>query len=136
MEMRAPTRADVERIRQWRNETLESFRTPYPLTEEMQGYFYDEIVCNRDHNSRWWSVYAGYGTLVGLAGLTDIEWENGLAQISLIVYPQKQGYGREAVRMVLDEAFKNMGLNTVYGECYECNPAFEFWGKITNENGG
>ena len=135
MEIKAPTRADCEQVRLWRNETLESFRTPYPLTEEMQGHFYDEVVCNRDHNSRWWSVYSGE-TFVGLAGLTDIEWENGLAQISLVIYPQGNGYGRQAVQMVLDEAFGNMGLKTVYGECYECNPAIEFWGKITEENDG
>ena len=134
MELRPPTLEDVEQVRVWRNQSLYAFRTPYPLTKEMQEDFYERIVNNREHNSRWWSVYTD--RFVGLAGLTDIEWENGLAQISLVIHPLGKGYGKKAFEMVLDEAFGNMGLVTVYGECYECNPAVEFWRKVTNERGG
>jgi len=137
MELKAPTREEVEQVRLWRNETLEAFRTPYPLTKEMQEDFFDNVICNRNHNSRWWSVYKG-DAFLGLAGLTDIEWENGLAQISLVIAPFYQGigHGRRAVGLVLSEGFDNMGLKTIYGECYECNPAIEFWRKLTEEHGG
>jgi len=137
MELKAPTADDVEQVRLWRNKTPNVWRTPYLLTDEMQADFYHDIVCNRNDNSRWWSVYT-QDTLMAFAGLTDIEWENGLAQISLVVMPEvgTSGYGKQVVEMVLDEAFGNMGLKTVYGECYMCNPAVEFWKKITEEHGG
>ena len=137
MELKAVSAVDVENVRLWRNETRETKRTPYLLTEKMQADFYEAIVCNRNHNSRWWSVYDGQ-EFIGLAGLTDIEWENGLAQIGLTLSPMhpRKGYGRRSFQMVLDEAFGNMGLKTVYGECYECNPAIDFWVKVTEERGG
>ena len=136
MELRAPTRDDVEQVRLWRNANLAPWRTPYPLTEEMQGIFYERVICNRNSNHRYWSIYDN--GLVGFGGLTNIEWENGLAEISLILSAgsRGQGYGARAVQLLLDEGFGNMGLKTIYGECYECNPAVEFWKKITERNGG
>ncbi len=131
---RCPSLEDVEKVRQWRNQTLVSLRTPYPLTREQQEHFYHNIVCDRNHNSRWWSVY-DEGNLVGFAGITDIEWENRLGQISLIVDPEQQGkgYGKQSLAMLLEEGFGNLGLLTIYGECYECNPAIGFWEKMFDE---
>lgn len=138
MELKAPAREEVEQVRQWRNINLAPWRTPYPLTEEMQGDFYDNVICNRNTNNRYWSIYNDYGNFVGLGGITNIQWENGLAEIALHISPEHggKGYGRRSFQMVLAEAFGNMGLKTVYGECYECNPAIEFWVKMTKEHGG
>lgn len=140
--LKAPTREDLEQVRAWRNKPFEdgtgrTLRTPYMNTSEMQARFYDKVICNRQSNSRYWSVYC-QDKFIGFPGLTGIEWENGLAEISLVVNPdeQQKGFGAEIVRMVLEEAFGNMGLKTIYGECYECNPAVEFWKKTTDERGG
>lgn len=137
MGLKPPTRAEVEQVRLWRNANLSPWRTPYPLTEEMQGDFYEQVVCNRNSNHRYWSIYSG-DMFVGFGGMTNIQWENGLAEIALHINPNCRfmGYGREAFELVLDEAFGNMGLDTVYGECYDCNPAVEFWKKVTEEHGG
>jgi RimJ/RimL family protein N-acetyltransferase len=137
MELKAPLWEDTWHVREWRNKELETLRTPYRLTEEMQSKFFQDNIATRQHHSRWWSVYHS-GSLVAFAGLTDIEWENGLAEISLIVNPQMRGcnYGNLIVDMILNEAFGNMGLKTVYGECYECNSAIEFWQKVTIKHGG
>ena len=136
MELKAPTRQDVERVRLWRNAALETLRTPYPLTEEMQLNFY-ELINSRESPHRYWSIYDNH-ELIGFGGLTNIEWENGLAEISLIIGAtfRGKGLGRRAVNLILDTGFGNMGLKTIYGECYECNPAVDFWGSITKEHGG
>ena len=134
LELRPPTREDVEQVRRWRNEVMEGLRTPYPLTAEMQGDFYTKVICERNPVHRYWSIYDD--KLVGFGGLTNIEWENGLAEISLIVGRRGQGYGARSVQLLLDQGFGNMGLNTIYGECYDCNPAVEFWQKITDRHGG
>jgi len=76
--------------------------------------------------------------LMGMGGITNIQWENKLGEISLIINPtlQGKGYGIEAVDMLLHEAFDNLGLKTVFGECYYCNEAVEFWLKIADKYKG
>ena len=135
--LRSSSLADVEQVRLWRNEVLEALRTPFRLTQEMQADFYANTVCNRAADSRWWSVYDG-SLFIGLAGLCNIQWENGLAEISLIIDPEKRGkgYGVQAVDAVLAEGFGNLGLDTIYGECYECNPALGFWDRMVGRRGG
>ena len=136
MELKAPTRQDVERVRHWRNNALETLRTPYLISEEMQANFYDSLQ-NRESRNRYWSIYDN-DELIGFGGLTGIEWENGLAEISLIMGAKfrGKGLGRRAVALILDTGFGNMGLKTIYGECYECNSAVDFWGAITKDHGG
>ena len=148
----ALTREDCEAVRQWRNLDTAVLRTPFLLTREMQADFYDRIVCNRKSQDRFWaarpmetvstehveSVVRHESLIAAMTGLTGIQWENGLAEISLIVSPRRQGKGagRASVRLVLEEAFLRMRLETVVGECYECNPAMGFWEKVVQEYGG
>jgi len=136
MKLKELTREHCEKIRQWRNEGLISLRTPYPLTEKMQSSFYDDVISNRDSAHRYLGLHlpAASGTeLIGMGGMTYIQWENSIAEISLIIKPgmQGKGYGLVAVEKLLNHAFNNMGLKTVFGECYLCNDAHNFWRKIT-----
>lgn len=127
------TRADCEHAREWRNQSLETLRTPYALTKEMQSEFYDNIICNRSSPHRYWGVHDLNGVLVGMCGITNIEWENSIGEISLILDPEKRGngLGAKAVDAILDIAFSQMGLKTVFGECYNCNSSgIAFWEKM------
>ena len=126
------TEYGAELARQWRNEALETLRTPFPLTMEQQDSFYHSL---QDRNSphRYWQVVSDYAVSpVGMTGLTNIDYINGHAEISLIISPNERGkgIGKEAVRLVLDQAFNYMRLNTVYGEVYKCNPGLVFWEKV------
>ena len=135
VEFRAPTLADVEQVRLWRNEVPESLRTPYLLTEQQQEAFYRDVVGDPS-KSRWWAVYDG--VLVGFTGLTGIQWENGVAEISLILSPDARGrgYGEEILGRLLGEGFGNLGLQTIHGECYHCNPAIGFWERMVEKFDG
>lgn len=128
----ALTCEDCEVARQWRNadDVRMGLRTPFMLPEEMQADFYRDVVCNRESRHRYWAVRNG-NLLVAMVGLTDIEWENGLAEISLLVSPDvsKQGAGSAAVHLALREAFERMRLLTVVGLCYSHNPAAGFWAQ-------
>lgn len=126
----ALTREDCERVRQWRNADPSCLRTPFLLTQEMQADFYERIVCDRNSPDRYWAVRRH--DFVAMAGLTGIEWENGRGEISLTIRPDMQGkgVGAASVQLVLEEAFLRMRLETVQGECYECNLALEFWKRI------
>jgi len=73
-----------------------------------------------------------------MGGITNIHWENRIGEISLLIRKnrEKEGLGSEAVRLLLFEAFGNMGLKTVFGECYMCNEAWKFWKKIKTKYDG
>ena len=140
MILRPLTAEDAETVRQWRNADRSGLRTPFMLTREMQQAFHASLA-DRNAPHRYWAVSRfaePSNDLAAMAGLTYIQWENGLAEISLIVSPIEvgKGIGREAVRLALMEAFDRMRLLTVVGECYECNPAVGFWRKVVADYGG
>jgi RimJ/RimL family protein N-acetyltransferase len=132
----------MEPIRLWRNGCLESLRTPFLLTCEMQEAFYRNVVCNRKADARYWGIWRDCGDLqpekqclhlVGMGGFDKISMENSNAEISLILNPEYRGKGmaEQAVELLLQEAFQNMNLKTVYGEVYRCNKAgVTFWERI------
>ena len=130
---------DVEEIRRWRNLDISPLRTSFPLTDQMQQEFYRNTVCNRQATSRHWRLENDEGALVGMGGFNPIQWENGLGEITLIMHPDKRGfgYGSTAVALLLEEAFDRMRLAVVCGEAYWNNPlTVEFWAGITKAYGG
>lgn len=137
MRLDALTLADCERVREWRNAHPAGLRTPYLLTERMQRTFYERVISDRAAPHRYWAVRQG-GELVAMVGLTDIAWENGHAEISLVVQPhaQQRGVGKESVRLVLQQAFDHMRLLTVFGECYANNATgLAFWQRMLHAYG-
>jgi RimJ/RimL family protein N-acetyltransferase len=128
---------DVQVARKWRNTVREGLRTPHLLTESQQEDFYQSIVCDSSMPMRYWAVrHPGHG-FVGMVGLVDIAWEAGIAEISLITDPalRGQGIGSGALELLLHEGFDNMGLRTIYGECYKSNPALGFWERMAERRG-
>lgn len=139
MTLKELTREDCEHAREWRNQCLETLRTPYALTKEMQSEFYDNVICNRNSPDRYWGVHDENDVLIGLGGVNNIQFENSIGEISLILDPEKRGngLGTSAVEELLDKAFSYLGLKTVCGECYECNMSgVDFWKKIADRYNG
>ena len=142
IELRPLSEQDMETVRVWRLSCPETLRTPDMLTAEMQQQYYKDVICNRESHTRYWGLWDSLRelpsrcpgdfrqteTFIGMGGLENIHSENGNAEISLLIGPEyrKQGYGREAVKLFLGQAFNAMGLHSVYGECYECGP-WRFW---------
>lgn len=133
--LRALELSDMEPIRKWRNASLDTLRTPFPLTREQQEEWYHTVICDRRSSSRFWAI-TNKTNLVGYGGIENIQWENRIGEISLLIDPSERGhgYGTQAARAILDEAFNRLNLYTVYAECYCNNPAIVFWGKVF-ENG-
>lgn len=153
----ALTRDDCRDVRIWRNaiHDLGMLRTTRRLTEQEQMTFFDEVVTNPRSPHRYFAVRlkCDYPTnvpvlgklpatvcftqFVGMVGLTNIDADNGAAEISLIVSPnhRRQGIGARAVDLVLEEAFDRMRLLTVYGEVYHCNePGVTFWAQVIEKH--
>lgn len=123
------TLEECQQVRLWRNDpdVLPTLRNKEPLTEEQQESFYREVICEPEHESRYYAVEID-GQFVGMGGLTHIT--DGRAEIALIVNPYVRGLrvGEKAVDALLAEAFGALGLDSVVGECYE-NGATGFWAK-------
>jgi len=151
MKLKALTLEDCLEVVEWRNASMSSLRTPYLLTEDMQREFYEKVVSNRSGTARYYGIWHHYdikrdnGTpiaeyvnrreynhLIGMVGLEYIEWENRRAEISIILNPKYQhaGHGTEAVTEILRIGFEEMNLDNIWGECYKCNPACDFWLRI------
>ena len=134
---------NLETIRKWRNEVVKNgiFRTSYLLTYHMQKKFFDDVINNRNSNSRYFGIFKekaegekniNLDTFIGYTGIDKIQWENGIAEIGLMIGHKYVGlgYGSKSLSLVLNEAFNNMRLQNIYGECYKCNPNIEFWEKM------
>lgn len=153
MKFKALSLPVVEQVRQWRNSQPDILRTPFPLTKEQQEQFYRDVVCNRQANARFWGIwiptqieaYDVYSekktvdieVLIGMAGLENIQWENRLAEISLILSPEHADHTAcacmaEALQMLLHEGFNNLNLENIYTEVYECSHIHRFWVESAN----
>lgn len=140
-----PTPADLLTVIAWRMTCPETLRTPRAITPAEQARFYAEYVCNPKSPHRYYAVrkpcdedVSGcYGEFVALVSLENISWENGHAEIGLIVDPARhgQGIGRQAVALALEVAFNRLRLQTVWLECYFCGHP-EFWHHIIRAYGG
>lgn len=137
MQLEPLTEAKCEIVRHWRNQCRYGLRTPHMLTELEQRKFYETIVCNPQAPHRYWAITNEDCELVGMGGLTYIQWENRLAEISIIMVPHVRGKGQEAVALLLEEGFEQMGLKTICGECYSCNvTGLDFWMRVCERYSG
>jgi RimJ/RimL family protein N-acetyltransferase len=136
MKLMPVTKENLELVRQWRNDCMESLRTPYMLTKDQQEEFYVSL-CSRNSPHRYYELWHD-GGFVGLGGITYIQWENRCGEISLILTPdcRGQGLGQKAVAELFRHAFDELNLNMVSGECYNCNPKWGFWVLVTTKYDG
>lgn len=129
-----------EQALQWRTHARESLRTPIMLVSEQQDEFFKNVICDRNSHHRYWGIAnTSHNYVVGFGGLTNISWENGSAEISLIIDTARhgRGLGQQSVALLLREGFDVMRLGVIYGECYHTNErTVSFWSQLTEKYGG
>lgn len=135
------TEADAEPTARWREAARANLRTPYVRSVEEQREFIRSLPAHR-LEYRYWAVKAATtekGTLrtVGIAGLSPIVWENGIAEISLVLNPAKigTGLGGAAFALLLAEAFDHLRLEQAVAEVYVSNAALGFWAHEAEQRG-
>lgn len=69
---------------------------------------------------------------VGVCGLTSLDYLNRRAEFSLYTAPdvQRRGIGQHALSILLEHSFNNLGLNLIWGETFEHNPAQRMFEKL------
>jgi RimJ/RimL family protein N-acetyltransferase len=148
MQLKVLSYPDVEQVRTWRNDNMSMLRTPFLLTEQMQGEFYQEQVCNHQANVRYWGIWGSIhhtdevhiitngicnicdnkkGNFIGMGEISNIQWENRLGEIGLIMHPEHICDSVLAIEMILEQGFNHLNLENIFGECYLCNPRLSIW---------
>ena len=141
--LRPPSETDMAAVVEWRAAVRPYMRTPVVLSLDQQVEFYREVLRRRDAPHRYWMVDVATDDAsqnwraAGMGGLTFLDWENGRAEVSLIVDGSiaRHGCGSAAFGLLLDEAFDTMRLDQVVAECYAHNPALGFWHRMAERFG-
>lgn len=126
----------LQKMLWWRNDerVYKWCRQREPLTQEQHLSWFKSL-----HGNDKIKMYAielmdenGSENLVGVCGLTDIDWINRRAEFSLYIGPEywKKGLGEISLRLLLDKAFKTHNLNSVWGESFDDNPATKMFKKV------
>lgn len=83
---------------------------------EHEQEWYDSVV--KDHTNKTFAIIVREGQrLIGSVGLKDVNHQHGRAELGIAIGDKTawgQGYGSEAVRLIVDYGFTFLGLHTIY----------------------
>jgi len=126
--LRAITRDDLPAI--WRfNNDLEvelagGGDPPAPSPLERWQKEFERDVAEGGANKAAFMIEAEDGRTIGLCGLYDIDWTSRRAELGIAIGDKDywgRGYGRDAVRTILDYAFRLRNLRRVWLEVHAAN---------------
>jgi RimJ/RimL family protein N-acetyltransferase len=124
--LRPTTPDDYPALYAWRIDVASwanaSSRPLWPLTYPDFRDWYERVV--RDDTCAEFAVEVD-GTLAGRCGLFDVDALARTAQLGIALGPEHRGkgYGRDAVRVLVDYAFTHRNLRRVWLECLAVNTA-------------
>ena len=122
----------LETIREWRNvEEIRSWCRQNDLISDLnQAEWYEKV--RKDPSIKMYAVLDPSSEIVGVCGLTSIDLYNRRAEFSLYIAPtrQQEGFGRRALKCLVLHGFRNLGLNCIWGETFEGNPAAKMFEEI------
>lgn len=124
----------LELLRSWRNDfhIRKWCRQNDLISEPDQKKWFDSM--SSDQTVRMYLIVCSdeASAYVGVCGLTSIDLMNSRAEFSLYIAPYKtrKGMGEKGLRTLLAHAFMNLGLNSIWGESFEGNPALGLFDKI------
>lgn len=114
--LRAWERADLESFFRWFNdaEVTQYIGTAYPaLSMDQELRFYEQGLDNKHR----YCIVTKAGVLIGNCSLNRIEAVHRHAEIGIVIGEKdywSQGYGREALGLLLRIGFESLGLNRLF----------------------
>ena len=117
-----------------------------PLTDTQVRAFWEEIIANPGVNLRYFAIepLGADGMFAGACSLQQIDMRNRHAELGVWMASRDQrgqGFGTEAVRLLLNYAFEVMRLDKVYLGAYDFNEGglrayervgFRYEGRLLN----
>lgn len=97
-----------------------------PLTPAQAGGYFDSIVLPASSSGTAWAIYDRVsGNLLGTTAVTQIDRDKGFCLFRIVIGEKLawgHGFGSDATRLVVEEVFETLGLNTIKLEVFEHNP--------------
>ena len=91
--------------------------------EKADDWFNEIQRLQGDGNVRL-GIFLQNGKVIGDVALQDIDWRNRSCSIGLgiqMIEHRSKGYGSEAVRLMLEHGFNNLGLNRISANTLDAN---------------
>jgi RimJ/RimL family protein N-acetyltransferase len=127
--LRAIERSDLPRFVEWLNdpEVNRGLSLIIPLSSVQEESWFESMRSkpNEEHPLGIEVQTPTGWLLVGNLGLMDIDWKNRLAEVGIFIGEKRywnQGYGHDAMVLMLRHAFLNLGLNRIFLRVFETNP--------------
>ena len=119
-------------LRMWRNQIKGVCREYRDISAYHQERWFDEYEKQAYEpfpKTLLWGIYHEdedkKPALIGVGGWTYINWHTKRAELSYYLAPAMvgKGHGKAALKLLIDKAFKELGLHSVYGEVHAFNKA-------------
>ena len=119
---------DIWQMREWRNALKRVCREYRDISDDHQVDWWESYrIQAREPNPETllWGIYNEDNELIGVGGWTYINWHTRRAELTYYLAPEMagKGYGKAALKLLLDKAFHDLALHSVYGEVHEFNEA-------------
>jgi len=87
---------------------------------------------NDDPTLQMYSIFSDSNEMIGVCGLTSLDWINQRAEFSLYIGTefQKMGYGMKSLKTLIHHGFSAYPLNHIYGESFDENPAISLFESL------
>jgi RimJ/RimL family protein N-acetyltransferase len=132
---------DVELVREWRNDyrIWRWCRQSDVISDVEQRAWFERQAS--DPAVKTWKLVRKTDSdakTVGVCGLSGIDWLSRRAEFSLFIAPryQRRGYARAGLTIMLEHAFKNLGLHQISGEVFDGNPALSLFFSLGMRHDG
>jgi len=126
--LREYRREDLPWMRRWVNdpEIVEYLSDIflYPHAEQSTESYLDEILSGEGNGRGFVIADPATEAYLGQVNLDSIDWKNRVGRIGIVIGSAEnfgRGYGTEAMRLLVEFAFREMNLNRLELEVYEFN---------------
>ena len=132
--LRALEVEDLGQLRDWRNadfvrETCREYRL---LNMEQQKRWFDSLL-KTSPDTIMFGIENKEGKLIGVCGLTRINWKNGNAEVSIYIGErewQEKGAATDSLKTLVKYGFETLNLHGVYAIIFEFNkPSIKLFEK-------
>lgn len=126
--LRGIERSDIPLFVAWLNdpEVNENLALSIPLSQAMEENWFENML-KRPQEEIPMTIEVRQGeawVAVGNCGLFDIHWHIRSAEVGIFIGEKSlwnQGYGTEALRLLLRHGFESLNLNRIFLRVYETN---------------
>ncbi len=126
--LRAPEREDLPRFVAWLNdpEVREHLLLYLPMSMVKEEHWFEEMLKQpEEEHPMVIEIRQGEGWKpIGNCGMLNLDWRNRSIELGIFIGDKShwnQGYGSEAMKLLLSHGFNTLNLNRIYLRVYETN---------------